>query len=312
MFRKNKKIFKFLIGALILSLPATLKVSAMENNPENLETNVEATQKEFDFSDDEEFNLIFKDRLNHILTINFVEDLKKYMLCYSECIKTLNSNSKFLNNTYYKKSKLKNLFVDIIENYIKEHEKFIKQNIEKAKNKKINFHFYEHFLNYFYLFLMHNTKEFLSNKNIMNYDFSKEEIKICDNNQNINYEKIADYIIENKDYIFKEISEFIKKEMHETGNEKFYNIPEKYNSFKEYYEYEKYIRNLETSNYLENKSNLYYVHEKARKIITSGKFCDAISKTLGKLLKDLGYYETKNIEDTSDSMKNKGSKSIIL
>ena len=37
MFRKNKKIFKFLIGALILSLPATLKVSAMEQKPQNEE-----------------------------------------------------------------------------------------------------------------------------------------------------------------------------------------------------------------------------------------------------------------------------------
>ena len=141
MFRKNKKIFKFLIGALILNLPATLKVSAMEKNPANLETNIKTTQKDFYFSDDEEFDLIFKDRLKHILNINFVEDLKKYILCYSECIKTLNSNSEFLNSTYYKKIKLKNLFVDIIENYRKEHKKFIKQNIEKAKNKKINLHF---------------------------------------------------------------------------------------------------------------------------------------------------------------------------
>ena len=30
---KNKKIFKFLIGGFILSLPATLKVNAMEQKP---------------------------------------------------------------------------------------------------------------------------------------------------------------------------------------------------------------------------------------------------------------------------------------
>ncbi len=219
MFRKNKKIVKFLIGALILSLPATLKVSAMENNPANLETNVETTQKDFYFSDDEEFDLIFEDRLKYLLKTIFIEDLREYALCYSESIKKLNQNNS--TDTF---EKLDNLHKKIIINFRKENKKFIEQNIKNGKNKKVNFYYYEYFLNCLYDRLIFSALDFL--KCEIEYYFKEKK----------NCKEIIDSTIKHKEYIFEKISKFIEKIIHKTGNEKFYNIPEKYASFEEYIE----------------------------------------------------------------------------
>ncbi len=225
MFRKNKKIVKFLIGALILSLPATLKVSAMENNPENLGTTVETTQKEFDFSDDEEFNLNFEYHLKYLLKTTFIEDLRQLALY----------------KTYGEIWKLGKIFDEIIIKFRKENRKFIEQNIKNGKNKKVNFYYYEYLLFCLYDHLIFPTLYFFRYE-IINYFEKKEFCK-----------KIIESVIKHKDYIFEEISELIKEQIHKTGNEKFYNIPEKYASFEEYIKKE----NLEKPYKIYTYDNVY-------------------------------------------------------
>ena len=261
---KNKKMLKFLIGALILSLPATLKVSAMENNPENLETSVETTQKEFDFSDDEKFNLIFEYHLKYLLKTTFIEDLRQLAL--------YKTNGEIW--------KIEKVFDKIIIKFRKENRKFIEQTIKNYKNKKVNFYYYEYLLFCLYNNLMFPSLFFFRYR-IINYFEKKEFCK-----------KIIESIMKHKDYIFEEISELIKEQIHKTGNEKFYNIPEKYTSFEEYIKkenlekpYEIYTYdNVYVPDYDSNENNMY---SKFDNLIDLSKISIIIENTLNETFQNL-------------------------
>ncbi len=238
----------------------------IENNPENLETNVETTQKEFNFSDDEEFNENFKYHLKYLLKTFFIEDLREFVSNNLKTIKQIVSeNLHVYTITHSNKPNL---------NFEEENKKFMEQIIKNYKNKKVNFYYYEHFLNFLYARLAHYGKHYVIRK-IESYI-----------EQNKDYKEIIELIIKHKDYIFEEISEFVKEKIHETGNEKFYNIPEKYASFEEYIKENpkktfkrNYINTLEQ--YYEN--NMF---ERIANSISLENVNDVIKKILAKIFKD--------------------------
>ena len=224
MFKKNKKIFKFLIGSIILSLPATLKVSAMEKN-QNLKTTVETTQEKYNFSSDKEFNSILEDHLKHLFSTILVEDLKKYTLNSIDCNKKLSKINDFSDMDMDMETEIafaeKKIFDELYEKFKKYNENFIEKIIKSNKNSKVNFYYYKYLINRIYrcgfVYIESNIEDY--------FKFNK------------NYHKILDAITKYGELLFDGVSKTIKEAINIKNvldNRKYFNIPKQYKTFKEY------------------------------------------------------------------------------
>ena len=222
MFKKNKKIFKFLIGALILNLPATLKVSAMENN-QNLQTTIQTTEEKYEFSNDEYFNDILEDHINNEISTILVEDFRKYLLNAINYIKDLDEIHHY--SHLFSDPDQKKLEKELYEKFKKYNENYIEKNIKLNKNLKVNFYYYKYLIYEIYDRVFYSMKHSITAKF---YVYIKN---------NKNYLKIIDAITRHKEQLFDGISKVVKKMINTNkyhNNKKYFNIPKEYETFEEY------------------------------------------------------------------------------
>ena len=212
---KNMNILVTIFAILILSEPSTLKkVSAMNNNQ-----NFKITNKNFNFSEDEHFDGIFKERLEYVIGFNLVENFKKFLLNSVDYIKSLDKSH---NDCIFVMSNQTELVKKLTNKFKIENEIFFKNLSKNFKNSKINFCYYEALL-----FKLYDLS-FFALENIVTGVF----MHYVKNNKD--YEKIPNSLVKYSNHIVKRLFNLTREKIHEKKSEKFRNIPKKYNSFEKY------------------------------------------------------------------------------